>query len=224
MRSVFRLRGLQEVGRDSCSRRHCDGSEIAQEAAGSPGKWGEERRDRRPENSGRTQVEAAASGPAGAVSPRGRPAWDCPRVPEGRCRSALSLLLPGGSGGGRDPRVPFPVRPGPQSPGPPAVPDAAGPPGSSRVTDADEAAWAPPVPSLLLQGRPSWACGGPGSKQAARLGSCSCVRPRCPRRPGRPGTSGDVRGRHAEARTRRPGVPHVRSFTLVPVVLSHKSA
>lgn len=118
MRSVFRLRGLQEVGRDSCSRRHCDGSEIAQEAAGSPGKWGEERRDRRPENSGRTQVQAAASGPAGAVSPRGRPAWDCPRVPEGRCRSALSSLLPGGSGGGRDPRVPFPVRPGPQSPGP----------------------------------------------------------------------------------------------------------
>lgn len=82
----------------------------------------------------------------------------------------------------------------------------------------------PPVPSLLLQGRPSWACGGPGSKQAARLGSCSCVRPRCPRRPGRPGTSGDVRGRHAEARTRRPGVPHVRSFTLAPVVPSHKSA
>lgn len=136
----------------------------------------------------------------------------------------LSLLLPGGSGGGRDPRVPFPVRPGPQSPGPPAVPDAAGPPGSSRVTDADEAAWVPPVPSLLLQGRPSWACGGPGSKQAARLGSCSCVRPRCPRRPGRPGTSGDVRGRHAEARTRRPGVPRVRSFTLAPVVQSHKSA
>lgn len=92
---------------------------------------GERRGGTGPENSGRTQVQAAASGPTGAVSPRGRPAWDCPRVPEGRCRSALSSLLPGGSGGGRDPRVPFPVRPGPQSPGPPAVPDAAGPPGSS---------------------------------------------------------------------------------------------
>lgn len=97
--------------------------------------------------------------------------------------------------------------PSPSGPGPRArvllrFQTAAGHPGSSRVTDADEAAWVPPVPSLLLQGRPSWACGGPGSKQAARLGSCSCVRPRCPRSradPGRQGTPGDGTRRRERA-------------------------